>query len=78
MTQENLITGKISAFVNSNKERCDIPDIRVASDGRHYTVVIINEDCPMGVADFSDGIAKAIFADEGVLSTLEVGMKVRV
>ena len=72
------IVGKISAFVDSSKERAQVPDIQVASDGRKYTVVIINQDCPAGVTDFSDGIAKAIFANEDVLNSLEVGMKVRV
>ena len=72
------ITGTISAFVDSNKERCDVPDIQVAADGRHYAVVIVNEDCPNGVADFSDGIAKAIFASEEVLKSLVKGMRVRV
>ena len=75
---KDIITGKISGFVDSSKQRCQVPDIQVASDGRKYCVVIVNEDCPNGVQDFSDGIAKAIFANEDVLNTLELGMKVRV
>ena len=76
--EKSVITGKISGFVDSSKQRCQVPDIQVASDGRKYCVVIVNEDCPNGVQDFSDGTAKAIFANEDVLNTLELGMKVRV
>ena len=75
---DNNLTGTISAFVNSSKERCDVPDIQVASDGRNYAIVIVNEDCPNDVADFSDGTAKAIFASEEVLKSLKLGMRVRV
>jgi len=75
---DNIITGTISAFVNSSKERCDVPDIQVASDGRNYAIAIVNEVCPNGVVDFSDGTAKAIFASEEVLKSLSVGMRVRV
>ena len=72
------IVGKISAFVDSSKQRTEVPDIQVASDGRIYVVVVVQEDCPNGVVDFSDGTAKAVFANEDVLSSLEVGMRVRV
>ena len=74
----DIIVGIISAFIDESNQRVDNPVIRTASDGRTFAVVVIQQDCPSGVTDFSDGVAKAIFQPDKVLNSLKKGMKVRV
>ena len=74
----DIIIGIISAFIDESNQRVDTPVIRTSSDGRTFCVVVVQESCPQGVVDFSDGVAKAIFSGEETLKSLEKGMKVRV
>ena len=52
--------------------------VQTASDGRSYTVVILNEKCEEGVEDFSDGEAYSVFATAEKLNTLSTGKTIRV
>ena len=74
----DIIIGTISAFIDESNQRVDNPVVRTASDGRTFAVVVIQQDCEDGVADFSDGVAKAIFQPNEVLKSLKKGMKVKV
>ena len=71
------VIGTISSFVNEDQERCETPVIQTASDGRSYTVIVLNEPCEEGVEDFSDGEAFSIFATAERLNTLKIGKKVK-
>ena len=78
MNQPDFIIGKISFFIDESNTRVDSPVIRTSSDGRTFCVVVVQEDCPSGVVDFSDGTAKSVFGSEELLKSLEKGMRVRV
>ena len=72
------VIGTISSFVNEDQERCESPVVQTASDGRSYTVVILNEKCDEGVEDFSDGEAYSVFATAEKLNPLSTGKTIRV
>ena len=72
------VIGTISSFVNEDQERCEKPVVQEASDGRSYTIVILNEKCDEGVEDFSDGEAYSVFATSDKLNTLSTGKTIRV
>ena len=72
------IDAPIQYFINKNDKRADTPVIFNASDGRDYAKVVLNEPCPEGVRDFSDGDCYTVFAPVEVLNTLMVGETVRV
>ena len=78
MGTDDIIIGTISCFIDESNQRVDTPVIRTSSDGRTFCVVVVQENCPNGVVDFSDGIAKSIFSGEDTLKSLEKGMRVRV
>tara|TARA_R100001244_G_C5145594_1_gene128737 strand:+ start:113 stop:355 length:243 start_codon:yes stop_codon:yes gene_type:complete len=72
------IIAPIQFFVDKDNTRADAPSIFTASDDRSYTKVVLSEDCPKGVKDFSDGECYTLYALPEELKTLEVGEKVRV
>ena len=72
------VIGTISSFVNEDQERCETPVVQEASDGRSYTVVVLNEKCDEDVDDFSDGEAYSVFATKEKLETLVTGKTIRV
>tara|TARA_R110002051_G_scaffold257954_4_gene317019 strand:+ start:1570 stop:1812 length:243 start_codon:yes stop_codon:yes gene_type:complete len=72
------IIAPIQFFVDKDNTRADAPSIFTASDDRSYTKVVLSEDCPKGVKDFSDGECYTLYASVEDLNSLEVGEKVRV
>ena len=72
------IIGDIAAFVDGDDQRCEKPEMFTASDGRSYTKVVLSEDCPDGVQDFSDGECYTVFASESILTGLKKGATIRV
>jgi len=72
------IIAPIQFFVDKDNTRADAPSMFEASDGRNYTKVVLSQDCPKDVKDFSDGECYTLYGSTEEINDLKVGEKVRV